>query len=76
MILQDLVENLTQDLKAFIGKILESSWQELIKNLAKPAQDLVAIYIQDLDRILIKSYRILSTFLLKLGLTRSCTRFF
>ena len=76
MILQDLVENLTQDLKAFIGKILESSCQELIKNLAKSAQDLVGIYIQDLDRILIKSYRILSIFLLKLGLTRSCTRFF
>ena len=73
MILQDLVENLTQDLKAFIGKILESS---CIKNLAKSAQDLVGIYIQDLDRILIKSYRILSIFLLKLGLTRSCTRFF
>ena len=34
MILQDRVQNLTQDLKVFLGKILESSFQKLNKNLA------------------------------------------
>ena len=33
-------------------KILETSYQELIKKLAKSSQNLVGIFIQDLNKIL------------------------
>ena len=34
MILQDRVQDLTQDLKVFLGKILKGYFQKLNKNLA------------------------------------------
>ena len=43
MILQDLVQDLTQDPKVFLGKILESLCQKLINNLTKSFQDLIGI---------------------------------
>ena len=67
MILQDLAQNLTQDLKVFFATILKNSYQELIKNLARSSQDLVGIYIHNLGKILF-------IFLFKYDLTRSCTR--
>ena len=73
MILQDLVEDLTQALTVFFAKILETSCQELIKNFAKSSEDLVGTYIQDLGKILIRSCKNLSKFLLKFDLARSCT---
>ena len=66
MILQDLVQDITQFLKVFLGKTLESSCQERIKNVAKSSQDLIEIYIQDLGKILIRYYRTLSILLLNM----------
>ena len=55
MIMQDFVQDFTQDLKVFPRKILKSSCQEIIKNLAKFYLDIAGIYIQDLSIIFIKS---------------------
>ena len=74
MTLKDHVQDLTPDLKVFLGRILESSCQEHFKNLAKSSQDLVGIYIQDLGKIFIKSCRILSILFSKYNLTKFCTR--
>ena len=74
MILQDVIQDLWQNLKIFLTKILETSCQELIQDLAKSSQDLVGIYIQDLGSILKRSYRILPISLLKYDLTRSCRK--
>ena len=65
MVLLYLVQDHTQDLKVFFVKILEISCQELIKDLVRSSQDLVGMYIQDLGKIFIKDYKILSMFLLK-----------
>ena len=40
MILQDFLQYFAQDLKVFLDRILESSCQELIKNLLRTYQDL------------------------------------
>ena len=69
-----LVQDLTQDLKVFLDKIHETFCQQIIKNLARYFQDLVGIYVQDLGKIVMRSYRILYIFLLKYDLTISCTR--
>lgn len=61
----DLLHDLTLDPKEPLAKILNASCQELIKNLARFSQDLVGIYIRDLSKILIRSYRILSILLVK-----------
>ena len=61
----DPVQDLMQDLKVFLGKILESSCKELIKTLAGFFQDVEGIYIQDNGKTLIRSYRISSIFLWK-----------
>ena len=37
--LQDFIQDLTQDLKVFLAKILETSCQELTKNVARSFQD-------------------------------------
>ena len=55
MIIQDFVQDFTQDLKLFSSKILESSCQKIINNFAKSYQDIAGIYIQDLSIIFIKS---------------------
>ena len=55
MIMQDFVQDLTEDLKVFPSKILKGSCQEIINNFAKSYQDIPGIYIQDLSIIFIKS---------------------
>ena len=65
MVLLYLVQDHTQDLKVFFVKILEISCQDLFKDLVRSSQDLVGMYIQDLGKIFIKDYKILSMFLLK-----------
>ena len=65
MILQDFLEDLTQDCKVFLGKILDISCQELTKNLAKSSHNFVGMFVQDLGKILGRSYMILSIFVLK-----------
>ena len=51
MILQDLVQDLTQKLKVCLATIFETSCQELIKNLARYSQYHIGIYIQYLRKI-------------------------
>ena len=45
MILQDVIQHLSQDLEVFLSKILETSCQELIQDFVGYSQDLVGIYI-------------------------------
>ena len=55
MILQDLLQDLTEDRKVFHTKILETSCQELIKNLARFSQDLVRRSFRGLGKTLVRS---------------------
>ena len=73
-VLQDLSQSLIQDIKVLLTKTLATSCQELIKNLPRSSADFVGIYIHDLGKFLIKSYRTLPILLLKYDITRSCTR--
>ena len=73
-VLQYLAQSLIQDIKVLLTKTLATSCQELIKNLPRSSADFVGIYVHDLGKFLIKSYRTLPILLLKYDITRSYTR--
>ena len=69
------MQDLTEDRKVLLANILTTSCQEFIKNFARYSHDPVGIYIQDLRKILKRSHKILSIFVLKYDLSRSRTNF-